>query len=170
LALPTLLLFTDTDASAVSETWGQPEPFASPVSGSAINRPEVLRQPPSYLQRGFARIVFRQDTVWAEVVYTADERRRGLMDRDDLEYGRGMLFVYDEERVRRFWMKDTRLELDIAYLNRYLRIVDIQQMNPESTDSYVSAKPAMYALEVGRGWFLDHDVQVGDFAQVTGYP
>lgn len=97
-----------------------------------------------------------------EVADDAEERRRGLMHRDSLPEDRGMLFVYPEERTLSFWMRNTNIALDIAFLDRRGTIVDIQSMDAQTDRLYESRQPAMYALEVNRGWFGDHGVDVGD--------
>lgn len=98
------------------------------------------------------------------------EQSRGLMNRTALGEERGMLFVYDDERERSFWMKNTLIPLSIAYIDSEGRIVDIQDMKPLDDDPphYVSAEPARYALEVNEGFFDQRGVEVGDSAKLPG--
>jgi uncharacterized protein len=107
-------------------------------------------------------------TVSVEVADDPDERAQGLMKRETLAADRGMLFVYPDERPRSFWMKDTSLPLSIAYLDAQGRIVRITDLTPFDTSPVPSGRPAMYALEVNKGWFAQHGVQVG--ASVKGVP
>lgn len=100
-----------------------------------------------------------------EVADDEAERKRGLMHRDSLPEDRGMLFVYPEERTLSFWMRNTNIPLDIAFLDRRGTIVDIQSMDAQTDRLYESRQPAMYALEMNRGWFGDHGVEVGDRVQ-----
>ena len=113
-----------------------------------------------------AWVIFGTDTIVAEIARTADERAQGLMYRDELPDGTGMLFVFPDVEIRSFWMANTYVALDIAYLSVSYVIVDIQQMEPLVTDSYPSSAPSMFALEVSQGWFAEHDVVVGDQAQI----
>ena len=108
--------------------------------------------------------------VRAEIADDLIEQSRGLMHRTALAEDRGMLFVYDEERERSFWMKNTQIPLSIAYMDSEGRIVDIQDMKPLDDDPphYVSAEPARYALEVNRGFFEERNVEVGDTARLPG--
>lgn len=115
---------------------------------------------------GEAWVIFGADTVVAEVARTADERAEGLMYRNEVPDGRGMLFVFTEEGMRSFWMNNTYVALDIAYLDAGFNVVDIQQMEPQTTDPHESAAPAMFALEVRQGWFGEHGITVGDTAHV----
>ena len=100
--------------------------------------------------------------VTAEVADNDQTRARGLMNRDSLAPDHGMLFVYPEEQTLSFWMRNTRIPLDIAFMDQEGVIVDIQHMQAESDDLHSSSRPAMYALEMASGWFAAHDVKVGD--------
>lgn len=115
--------------------------------------------------RGTAWVVFgsgaESDTIFAEVARTADERAQGLMYREELAEDAGMLFVFEDVEERAFWMKDTLIPLDIAYMDPSFRIIDIRPMEPESEELVESSGPAQYALEVNRGWFEAHGVTVG---------
>jgi len=119
---------------------------------------------------GEAWVIFGADTVRAEVARTPEERERGLMFRESLAEGRGMLFVFPEAQYRSFWMKDTFIPLDIAYLDADLRIVDILPMEPQTTDTTPSSRPAMFALEVPMGWFAKKGIAVGAQAGVVFGP
>jgi hypothetical protein len=116
---------------------------------------------------GTAWIIFDTDTVHAEVARTSGERARGLMYRDEVPAGTGMLFVFSDAQVRSFWMQNTYVSLDIAFLDADLRIVDIQQMEAESEEYHESRAPAMFALEVPAGWFAEHGITVGQRAEVV---
>jgi uncharacterized membrane protein (UPF0127 family) len=120
--------------------------------------------------RGEAWVIFETDTVLAEIARTASEREEGLMYRESLEDGRGMLFVFSDSQIRSFWMRNTLIPLDIAYLDESLRIVDIQGMEPETDDAHPSARAAMFALEVPRGWFGKKGIEVGTQARVVFGP
>jgi uncharacterized membrane protein (UPF0127 family) len=105
-----------------------------------------------------------------ELARTPEERATGLMYREELPEGRGMLFVFQDSQIRSFWMRNTFIALDIAYLDENLRIVDIQPMEPETEDDHPSARPAMFALEVPQGWFASKGIAVGAEAQVVFGP
>ena len=113
-----------------------------------------------------ALVVFGSDTVRAEVADTPETRGQGLMFRDEVPDGTGMLFVFDREAERSFWMQNTYVALDVAFIDRNFRIVDIKQMEPETTDIHDGAKPAMFALEVRQGWFAEKGIEVGDRCQL----
>jgi uncharacterized membrane protein (UPF0127 family) len=114
-----------------------------------------------------AWVIFGADTVMAEVARTPAERSDGLMYREELADGTGMLFVFDRSEIQSFWMSNTYVALDIAYMDASFNIVDIQQMEPLTTTPHESSGPAMFALEVPQGWFEAHDVRVGATARVV---
>lgn len=116
---------------------------------------------------GHAWVIFGADTVVAEVAATAEEREEGLMYRDEVPDGTGMLFVFTDNRPRAFWMANTYVALDIAYMDPSFRVVDIVAMEPLVTDSYPSQAPAMYGLEVRQGWFEENGIEVGAQAEVV---
>lgn len=107
----------------------------------------------------------------AIVVEVADdpaERSQGLMYRDDMDPEHGMLFVYQDAQPRNFWMKNTRIALSIAYLDASGVIVSLSDMRPLDTSFIPSGAPAMYALEMNKGWFDKHDIRIGTV--VKGLP
>ncbi len=112
-----------------------------------------------------ALVIFGSDTVRAEVSNTSETRGRGLMFRDEVPDGTGMLFVWDTEGERSLWMQNTYVALDVAWIDANFRIVDIQQMEPRSTDIHDGARPAMFVLEVRQGWFAEKGIAVGDRGQ-----
>ena len=78
-----------------------------------------------------------------------------------------MLFVFSDMAIRSFWMSNTYIALDIAFLDAEFKVVDIQAMEPQSTRSHNSRAPAMFALEVPQGWFAEHGIEVGSVARIV---
>jgi len=106
--------------------------------------------------------------VTAEVADTPPERAQGLMGRTALLKDAGMLFIYPDEATRSFWMKNTPLPLSIAFIDKQGRVVHMTDLIPLETTPKLSEIPAMYALEMTRGWFESHNVQVGQ--PIAGLP
>ncbi|MDD9987397.1 MAG: DUF192 domain-containing protein [Spirochaetaceae bacterium] len=104
-------------------------------------------------------------TVW--VARTSEQRARGLMYRTDLGPRQGMLFVFENEQVLSFWMKNTPLPLSIAFLSADGEILQIEPLTPFSEVIVSSWRPARYALEVNAGAFAEAGAQVGD---LVGFP
>ena len=104
--------------------------------------------------------------VQVEIADTPEEWQTGLIGRSALAEEAGMLFVFEQEQILAFWMKDTLIPLSIAYIDAEGRIVDIQDMQPLDETSHPSAEPAQYALEVNQGFFEGRGVMVGDMAEL----
>ena len=117
---------------------------------------------PQEREKAVIRLAIKGKTLKVEVAQTEPEKAQGLMFRDSLGQEQGMLFVYEKEEFLSFWMKNTRLPLSIAFIDRNHRIVDIQDMEPFSLATHGSAIPAKFALEVNRGWFQKNGIHVGD--------
>lgn len=142
---------------------GDEPPRAEARALLAETAPRVTVGPPA----GHAWIIFGADTVLAEVAATSDERAEGLMYREAVPDGTGMLFVFPDVSVRSFWMANTYVALDLAFLDPSFNVVDVVQMQPLITDSYTSRAPAMYGLEVRQGWLAENGIQIGARAQVV---
>ncbi len=104
--------------------------------------------------------------VEVEIADDTAEQRRGLMERTELAENAGMLFVFDREEPRSFWMRNTLIPLSIAYIASDGRIVDIQDMQPLDETSHPSAEPAQYALEVNQGFFAERGIEAGNVVEV----
>lgn len=141
--------------------------FACQGDGDPGFEDREMGEAPSLPPRGMAWVIFDGDTVLAEVAATPEAREQGLMFRTELPDGTGMIFVFDEMAPRQFWMRNTFIPLDIAFLDTNHRIVDIQQMEPETDELTESAVPAMFALEVREGWFEEMGISEGDRAQIV---
>ncbi len=116
-------------------------------------------------------------TVTLELASTQEEISRGLMFRPSLATDRGMLFLFGQERVPSFWMKNTLIPLDIIFLDSRGHVVDLaasaQPCQAEPCPQYVSKKPAAAVLEMVAGTVARHRLAVGDrleFARVPQYP
>jgi len=107
------------------------------------------------------------DTIMSvEVMCSREDRSRGLQGRETLAENEGMLFVFEEPMKAHFWMKNTLIPLDIAFIDGKGKIVSIEAMEPETTDSHRSPIPVRYALETNQGWFADREICVGAIVSV----
>ena len=90
-----------------------------------------------------------------ELADTADKRNLGLMFRDSMPDDHGMLFVFPGETRRSFWMKNTRIPLDIFYFDSNLALVSVAENTPpcrvSKCPTYPSDGPAKYVLELNAG-------------------
>lgn len=107
-------------------------------------------------------IIVGGERLLVEVSFTPDALQRGLQFRNFLPENQGMLFVYESPQILTFWMKDTLIPLDIAFISEDGLVLNIDFMNPDDGMKYYrSAGPARYAIEVNQGWFKNHGVIVG---------
>lgn len=137
---------------------GEADPWSSPVAFDTAR----------------ARILTGSDTVplLVELARTDEQRRFGLQARPRLDPGSGMLFLYDSDQPgeRYFWMFNTKIPLDIAFVDSTGVIDTILAMTPceaelyprQACRRYSPGTPFRRALEVNRGWFGDHGVVPGD--------
>lgn len=103
-----------------------------------------------------------------EVATSSFEIEKGLMHRRSLPANGGMLFVFEEEYYRTFWMKDTYVALDIMFLNADKEIIRISKHTmPLSELSIPSGGKAMYVVEVLAGFTDAHQIHIGDHIEFT---
>jgi uncharacterized protein len=100
--------------------------------------------------------------VLAEVAATEQSRTTGLMYRFSLKPDSGMLFVFGTPQPLAFWMKNTYVPLSIAFIDADGRIVNIEDMAPQTEATHGSRGLARYALEMKKGWFGAYGIGPGD--------
>ena len=110
-------------------------------------------------------------SVRLEVAATDAARTKGLMYRQALADGEGMLFVFDDSREHGFWMKNTFIPLDMIFIGDDLRVVGVHgQAVPQSTDTITVGVPSRYVLEVSGGWAARHGIATGARVELQGVP
>lgn len=102
-------------------------------------------------------------TIEAAIADDETSRTEGLMNVSDLPQDSGMIFIFDDNRPRSFWMASTPLSLDILFVNEEFEIVRIHRnTSPYSQESIPSERPAKYVVEVNAGYTIDHDINEGN--------
>lgn len=101
-----------------------------------------------------------------EVADTAAERSKGLMFRKKLDKNSGMIFVYSYADYRHFYMKNTIIPLDIAFIAPDLSVINIEEMQPLDESTVSSMGKAIYILEANRGFFKKCGLNVGDKIEI----
>lgn len=111
-------------------------------------------------------VVLKGQRFTVELAETQEKQALGLMFRDSLPEDHGMLFIFPSEGLRRFWMKNTRIALDIMYFDADLKLVSVaehvQPCRTQQCPSYPSAGPARYVLELNAGKAAELGVRPGD--------
>jgi len=114
------------------------------------------------------KLTIGSTTLVAEVAATNEQRSTGLMYRFSLAPDAGMLFVFDAPRPLSFWMRNTYVALSIAFIDAGGTILNIEDMAPKDERMTWSTGPALYALEMRKGWFAQKGIGAG--ARVQGLP
>ncbi|MFO8012215.1 MAG: DUF192 domain-containing protein [Phycisphaerae bacterium] len=97
-----------------------------------------------------------------EVADTEAERQKGMMFRRRLGPDEAMLFVFERERDLAFHMRNTYVDLDLAYIAADGRILEIARLHAHRRERVYSREPARFALEVPAGWMAAHGIREGD--------
>jgi uncharacterized membrane protein (UPF0127 family) len=98
-----------------------------------------------------------------EIADSDYETQTGLMYREAMGENQAMLFIFPDEALRSFYMKNTKIPLDIIYIDRELRISSIQKnARPLDESGLPSNAPAQYVLEVNAGLADKWNLEVGD--------
>ncbi len=127
---------------------------------------------PMLAQRGTATLTTldgRQFKLEVEIASNDHDRARGLMFRKSMPEMAGMVFVFPEEEVRAFWMKNTLLPLDMLFIAGDGTILGIvENAEPLTTTSRSVDANAKYVFEVNGGWSARHGVVRGDKFALEG--
>ena len=105
-----------------------------------------------------------ETTLRIEIVDTQELREKGLSERMSLEKNKGMLFVFEKPGTPGFWMKDMNFAIDIIWIDKDNKVVEItNSITPETfPEVFYSKEPIQYVLEVNAGWAKENDVQLRD--------
>lgn len=125
-------------------------PAKSPAKEVPPDRPKI-----SY-EKG--RIEVAGHVLSVEFAKSNEQHEHGLMYREALRDGDGMLFIFKDSDVRNFWMKNTFVDLDIAFFDENKKLINVESLKGVSSvmekPATASSKgPASFVLEVPRGWF-----------------
>jgi len=101
----------------------------------------------------------------AELANDDESRRTGLMFREQMADTTGMLFVYEAEGRHAMWMKNTLIPLSVAFIDHSGRIINIEDMQPQTEDAHGARASAAFSLETNQGWFKKRGIKAGDRVQ-----
>ena len=115
-------------------------------------------------------VVLGGERFTVELAETQEKQALGLMFRYQMPDDHGMLFLFPDESMRSFWMKNTRIPLDIFYFDGDLALVSVSENTPPCRSprcpAYPSAGPAKYVLELNAGQATELGVRAGDVLEL----
>jgi len=118
---------------------------------------------------GEAKLKISDHILTVEVADSPSEQVMGLMNRDSLPADRGMIFVFEEPKQAFFWMKNTSIPLDVAFIDSEGVILEILPLVPfEETRVASKSDKVAYAIETNRDWFASRGLKPG--VKVQGLP
>jgi uncharacterized membrane protein (UPF0127 family) len=106
--------------------------------------------------------------IYVDIADTPTKLAQGLMGVKSMDSNKGMLFKFKDSNHRSFWMSNTYIPLDIAFISDEGKILQISEMIPHATRPVYSADKCKYALETNKGWFKDNDIPVGSTVNIGG--
>ena len=111
-----------------------------------------------------SNLIVGTNKLTVETAKTSEQMQRGLCCRDSLAQHAGMLFVYEKPGDYRFWMKDTKIALDMYWINSQKKIVYIEHnVQPSSyPKTFGTEIPAQYILETNAGYAKSRNIKIGD--------
>ncbi|AOK30427.1 MULTISPECIES: DUF192 domain-containing protein [Burkholderia] len=148
-----------------------PVAIALAAGGMQAALAQTAQLPPGAKQPGdFPRAKLRagMHVIDAAVAANDSDREQGLMYRSQLAPNEGMLFVFNENAVHCFWMKNTLIPLSIAFIRADGTITDIDEMQAETTNNHCPRNNGVYALEMSKGWFTAKGIKPG--MKIDGLP
>lgn len=131
---------------------------------------KIIKQTEVKFKKEGELTIFKSDSTQVvidiEIADTDFDIQTGLMYRNTMKKNQGMLFIFDDEQPRSFYMKNTKIPLDLIFISTNKKIVSFQKnARPFDESSLPSNAPAKYVLEINAGLVDDWKVNVGDSIQ-----
>ena len=121
----------------------------------------IARASVTSFEQGY--LLVGRELIMVEFAQTKDEQRTGLSNRALHSNNSFMLFIYDQPQQVSFWMKDTRKDLSIAFINANNQIIQTENLKARSLKIVKSKSPQIkYAFEAPKGFFNVNNIKIGD--------
>lgn len=104
-----------------------------------------------------------------ELANTDLSRQIGLMNRENMADDSGMLFVFKRAETQCMWMKNTLIDLDVAFADDHGKILNIEHMTAGTSDIHCAKGNARFALEMNRDWFYKKKIGAGQVMLVPAH-
>jgi len=126
-----------------------------------------------FIKNNQAEVIFQDQNLSFKVELAKNQAQwtRGLMFRDYLPVNNGMLFIFPDENLRSFWMKNMKIPLDMLFISADKKIIDIKEnfapCLSDICESYFSAGPAKYVLEINAGLVKEKNIKIGEEIRIN---
>ena len=156
---------TDKPKKKMSEEMKRDE-YGDPIGGPKISKKQMKKNlsanAPDEQHTTTTNEEYIDLPLQVEIPHTDATFRLGLMFRESLDVDKGMLFIFEKVGQHSFHMKNTNIPLDIAFIKEDGTIESIKELTPHSSVPVYSDGKVLIAIEANRGWFTEHNVEVGD--------
>jgi len=117
-----------------------------------------------YSDSKIKKITLGKGTFEVSLAVDKEERRKGLSGRESIRDNEGMFFIFPREGNYPFWMKDMKFPIDIIWLSKDLRVVEIKEnVQPESfPETFAPKEKALYVVELKAGSSKKYNIKLGD--------
>ena len=116
-------------------------------------------------QKGY--VLVSDNLFMVDIASDMTQSKIGLSNRNLNKENYFMVFILDKPQKVSFWMKNTRIDLSIAFIDAENRIVEISNLKANSLKQKISKDNNIkYALEVPKGYFIENQIRVGDYFQI----
>jgi uncharacterized membrane protein (UPF0127 family) len=116
-------------------------------------------------QKGY--VLVSDNLFMVDIASDMNQSKIGLSNRNLNKENYFMVFILDKPQKVSFWMKNTKIDLSIAFINEESRIVEISNLKANSLKQKISKNNDIkYALEVPKGYFIENQIRVGDYFQI----
>ena len=120
------------------------------------------------------QVIIGGKTLNVELAQSENEYAKGLSGRDNLDASSGMLFVFPKSNIYTFWMKDTKIPLDIIWLApskvegmyKIVEMTTLTSQNDNDIPQFTPKIPANYVLELNAGFVDKNNIKVGDEVEI----
>jgi hypothetical protein len=139
---------------------------APAASSKPVASAPALPEAPFPIYFESTTMTLKEKTFTIEVAKSDEQVERGLMYRDSMPADHGMIFLMDKEAKISFWMKNTRIPLDIVFLDKNGKVLEVQARKPFDETGRGPASPALYVIELNLGVAEKIGLKPGDTVEI----
>jgi len=175
--LPALLLAAcgggaGTGSPEATGSSTMPVATGTPTAAATLTATPTIQASPGLPVLSFSTASGGVARLAVEVEANDADRTRGLMGVTSLPADQGQIFIFQDIAPNQdvqvgFWMQDTLVPLSIAFISADGHVQEIQDMQPETTNTHLPQRPYRYAVEANQGWYARHGVAAGSTVDLS---